>query len=672
MDGDAIGGTVNLVTKEPTGDRRFQVSAAVSDIVHAGQGTVRGAMTVGGRMADGKLHYLLTGSGSYRNFSSEGFQAEYDGGELDELQFSYSEINRQLYGVGAAIDYRMSDTSALFLNGLFSSFRDEEVGWHKREQVGEDRILRDLSDRLSQREIMSISGGGHHFFRGGGELDYELTFSESSETRPGDLLSSFQLKNVEFDPNVTRESIDPDNIRANPLNEVLFNFTLDGIERDDHETRDRDVVASVNLRSPLVHKPGVSGFARFGVKYRRKDAFRQQPHAFYQSGDELAMTDYLPGFEGSPLPGIIDERYQLGPFPTVGAMRGLWPTLEGEPLRETAAGDYEAAEDVAAGYAMADVHLGAKLRLLGGVRYERTSSDYKGYEVTFDQEGDHVETVTLDDSSDYGQLLPMLHLKLTPTDRTNLRLALTRTLARPSYYDLVPYSLVLRHREQIERGNPDLLPTTSWNFDALGEHFFDSAGLVSGGVFYKKLQGFIYPFTAFDEIDGGRWEITEPRNGEAATLLGVELAAQGQLRFLPEPFDALGLMTNLTLTDSEAQLPHRQGESSPLPGQSRHVGNLVVFYDKGGFSGRLSANFHGTYLDEVGTDATGDIYHDGRVQLDFSASQGVGDRARVFLELRNLTNTPVRRYIGEEDRPIQEEYYDWWAFFGVTLNFGGY
>jgi hypothetical protein len=70
----------------------------------------------------------------------------------------------------------------------------------------------------------------------------------------------------------------------------------------------------------------------------------------------------------------------------------------------------------------------------------------------------------------------------------------------------------------------------------------------------------------------------------------------------------------------------------------------------------------------VGEVAAEDRYYDDHVQLDLTASQGIGKRVRIFLDLLNLTNEPLRYYRGVPDRPDQEEYYRWWAMFGVKLN----
>jgi TonB-dependent receptor len=147
----------------------------------------------------------------------------------------------------------------------------------------------------------------------------------------------------------------------------------------------------------------------------------------------------------------------------------------------------------------------------------------------------------------------------------------------------------------------------------------------------------------------------------------MELAYQNQLRFLPAPFDGLGLYANYTWTDSAATYPDRTQDSA-LPGQSKHLGNVSIWYEKHGFSAKTSWNFHGRYIDEVGGDSTEDVYYDNHTQLDISVSQRLMKRIKVYADFLNLTNAPLRYYIGTTNRPIQQEYYRWWSQFGVKVN----
>ena len=145
---------------------------------------------------------------------------------------------------------------------------------------------------------------------------------------------------------------------------------------------------------------------------------------------------------------------------------------------------------------------------------------------------------------------------------TNLRFAVTRTLARPNYYDALPYRAQDDNASTVVVGNADLRPTTSWNVDVLAEHYFKSVGVVSAGVFYKQLNDYIYIYTLQQQINGVQYQVTQPLNGESATLRGLEVALQNQLRFLPSPFDGIGVYANYTFSDSTAQFPNHSGDST--------------------------------------------------------------------------------------------------------------
>ena len=111
---------------------------------------------------------------------------------------------------------------------------------------------------------------------------------------------------------------------------------------------------------------------------------------------------------------------------------------------ESDASDYDANERVGAGYAMAEIYLGSKLLLLPGVRVESTRVRYTGYDVLYNDDGDYASTQAVMGRDSYTQFLPSAHLRYAIDQDTNIRAAYTRTLARPNYYDLVPYQLVSR------------------------------------------------------------------------------------------------------------------------------------------------------------------------------------------------------------------------------------
>jgi len=126
-----------------------------------------------------------------------------------------------------------------------------------------------------------------------------------------------------------------------------------------------------------------------------------------------------------------------------------------------------------------------------------------------------------------------------------------------------------------------------------------------------------------------------------------------------------GIYGNYTYTTSSATVGERK--DLPLAGQSSSMANLALSYEKAGFSGRLSMNYHGKYLSELGESKEEDIYYDNHIQWDFSASQKLFGGLQVYLQAINLNNRPLRYYMGKSSRPTQQEYYSWWMHFGLNF-----
>lgn len=673
MDADSIGGAVNLVTKQAVSRPTMLASAAGGyNALQEDGGQRQASGTFGRRVANGRIGFLVGGSAAHLNRGSENFEVDYNEGLIDELQTRDYIIERERYGVNTSVDVKANQNSSFIFRGIFNKFRDYEVNNRPEYQVGDSRIERVLKNRQQDQTIASVSGTGQHVLGPRGTtVDYRLSWSRAQEHQPDRLDTVFRQSKVNFAPNVSASSIDPDNIQANPLNEDLSRYTLKEQVYEPFLTRDREVTGSANLRMPFASSGGFTSVFKAGVKFRDKRKFREADTIIGEPASpvpfaQLQQTGFSAGNR------FLGGRYTFGPGISPSLARDYFNALPASAKNfdhESDAADYDATERVAAGYAMAELYIGQKLLILPGVRYESTKVDYTGYDVEFDEDGEYVSTRPLTGGDTYGFFLPGVHLRYSLDPQTNIRAAYSRTLARPNYYDLVPYELVMQEDREIARGNSALRPTTSNNLDLLVEHYFQSVGVVSGGLFYKRLKDYIYPFVLFQPIDGERFQITQPRNGDAASLWGMEVAFQNQLRFLPGPLDGLGVYANFTWTESSAKFPGREGEEARLPGQSARLGNVALWYEKYGFSARASWNFHGKYVDAVGEAAAQDVYYDDHTQLDVNLSQRLTRNMRVYADFLNLTNAPLRYYIGVPNRPIQEEYYRWWSMFGVKVNF---
>jgi TonB-dependent receptor len=674
MDADAIGGVVNLVTKQavsrPTA--LFAASAGYNALEESPDQQLFSG-TFGRRFADGRTGFLVGGSSSRLTRGSENFEADYDDGDLDDFQLRDYQIERNRYGVNATADTKLGDAGTLVFRGIYNRFEDYEVNNRKRYRPSKDRIEHIMKNRHQNDEIKLVSASGWHVLTSaGGTLDYRVSWAESSEDQPDRLDSIFRQEDISFAPNVSADHIDPLNVQPNPSSDNGLMATLDAWESKVELTKDRDVTAQLNVRLPIITSGRSTGFVKFGAKLRDKHKLQD----VIETESEPASTVTLAQLQDT---GFDNDRFMhwfpagYAPFPGIDAdaSRHMWealPMSEREAIREADAENYSADETVVAGYVMAEFFIGGRLSILPGVRYESTKVEYAGNEVIYDADGDYTSTRPLAGSDTYGFLLPGFHVRYAIDSQTNLRAAYTRTLARPNYYDLAPYELVFQEDSEIERGNSALEPTTSDNVDVMIEHYLQTVGIVSGGFFYKKLHDYVYPFRFHEVKFGELYEVSQPLNGESASLWGLEVAFQNQFRSLPAPFDGLGVYANYTWTDSTARFPDRETDAT-LPGQSAHIGNVAVWYEKAGFSARASWNFHGKYIDEVGGDATEDVYYDNHTQLDVGVSQRLTGNMRAYVDLLNLTNAPLRYYLGTSDRPIQEEYYGWWTLFGLKFNF---
>ncbi len=669
MDGDSIGGTVNLVTQRAPDQLRLSAALGLGYSALMEETAPNGAVTFGTRFGESKdWGLLVSASGSDTKRGADDIEPAYDDGDLDELEMRDYTTERERYGVTFDLDYRASQRSNYFLRGLWTEYIDTEIRRAKNNVVSDDELERGLKDRTQTSYINSISFGGENNIGESFVLDYLLMYNKSSEETPNQYTSAFVMEDVVFDPNVSPDFIDPDNIQANPLNEQVDDYWFDGIEDLSKKSEEEDWVGAVNLTKGFYKNAGFSGLWKVGAKYRTKS--RTQNYDVYdlESDEDLNLVDYLSNWAPeTPFFGGIYGN-QIVPFQDPGLMRQLAQSglLESERNLEEDLADFEVNEDTLAGYALGEFMFGANVTFMGGVRVESTKDDYVAYQLVLDEEGDPIDLSPVTDDKSYTEWLPQFHLVYKTGNDSQLRAALTRTLARPNFEDMAPWRFVNLEDREAELGNPDLNVTTAWNVDLMWEKYLEPIGIISAGVFYKDLTDYIYIFQADEVIDGEDVEVTQPRNGDKATIAGLELAFQNQFTNLKGGWGGLGLYLNYTYVDSEANYPDR--DATALPGQSEHVGNAALVYEKYGITARLAYNYNGKKLIEVGGDIEEDIWVDDHGQLDFLFRVQATKKWSFVLEFINITNEPYTAYENTPDRIRQQEYYDWWATLGVRFD----
>jgi len=696
MDGNAIGGAVNLVTKSALDYEKPVLNATVgggyADI--RGKGLYQGSINYGTRLGANKdfgimfsASYLRTDKGSDNNEMEWGNVDDENDNEipwaLENISLRNYNTRRDRLGFAASFDYRPDNDNSYSLKAIYDDYFDREArneltvepdGFVNATTGLEAELAHEMKARDQEASLYSIMARGQNHFSAL-TLDYSLSYNYGQEKENRHFEPKFEMDET---PDMNWNISDVDNPKFTFTNLApnyylnAANFVLDDMEYHDNLTTNTDVIGGVNLKIPY-SLGGNQADLKLGGKVSMKQKDRNEKIWVYEwDGDGDILMDR---FVGDNKTDLLDGNYNFGPMIDVDKMEDFFEANKngdfvGEISKEDSdAATYDATEDIYAFYLMTTINLD-NLTILAGVRNEITQTSYTGNEVEFNDEGDYVGTTQLSADKSYNHILPSVHLKYSISDQTKIRAAFTSGLARANYEDLVPYSVVLHEDEEIERGNADLKPTTAYGFDLLGEHYISGIGLLSGGVFYKIIKDVIFP-TAIEQQGGiyDGYEVYQPYQpdgADPATLFGFEVNWQQQLSFLPGFLDGLGIYVNYTYAKSDANLPGR--EDATLPGQAGSTGNFALSYQKYGFTAQFSLNYQDSFIFEIGEDEEHDVYYKDHLQFDFSANQDIYDGLSAYFKLVNLNNAPLEYYMGQENRPIQREFYSWWIQAGFKYN----
>ncbi|MCO6176157.1 TonB-dependent receptor [Flavobacterium sp. NRK F10] len=722
MDGDALGGSVNLVTA--TAPQKFRLSSTLGSGVSfiTDKRILNGSFLVGNRSKNKKFGWMASASINDTDFGSDNIEAEWDDkfeyntgaidgdGEpvLEEVAVNpYTKsfetrkylVQRVRRSFALNFDYQFNSTNELYFKSMYNWRDDRENRYRTKYEIldGEDITLSDFtvtngnltsfpaeitretkggisnnrnkSRRLEDQRMQNYSLGGKHLL-GTVKTDWMVSFAKASEERKNERYVGFQSEYNVFNDNTDTEF--PRMYAVNPTDETNYgNFEYDEITEQYQYTEEKDINALVNFEVPADFFG--NGTVKLGVKTRFKNKNRNNNFFEYDLEDtyptmdltglkDYTNTDFLPG-----------SQYQLGSYVSADWLGSL-TLVNGEAVPdEFLRANFDVSENVWAGYVMTTQQITNKLGLMLGVRVENTSLEATGNRI--EDEEELVGTIT--DKNSYTNVLPSVHFKYTPNDNAVIRFAVTNTLSRPNYVDLIPSLDVVTSDEEIYVGNPDLKPTTSTNFDLLGEYYFKSVGLISGGLFYKDISDFIYQFQT--EIDAdlygagtSGYRVYQPLNGDRASIFGVEVSFQRNLDFLPGFAKNFNVYLNYTYLTSDAKgIRNEDGEERDdldLPNTSPNMFNGSLGYNHKYFNARLSANFSDAYIDEIGGNQFEDRYYDQQFFLDFNLGVTLSKNLRLYAELKNITDQPLRYYQSISKRTQQAEYYGRRLTFGIKYD----
>jgi iron complex outermembrane receptor protein len=334
-----------------------------------------------------------------------------------------------------------------------------------------------------------------------------------------------------------------------------------------------------------------------------------------------------------------------------------------------------------------------------GFRLINTDQSSKGLSAN----GSTVTAVT--DGDKYWQFAPSLNLNFEVTDRSVVRFSLARQIARPRMYDLrAARSWGFDPTKATSTslgtgpwsgggGNSALRPWVADSVDLSYEHYFkQSKGYVAVAGFYKKLQNFIYEQSSVADFSGYPYTtssapalsqgiVTQPMNGDGGSIRGLEFSLVLASELISEGFKGFGVQLGAALTKSDIKPWGPTGGSAPIAGLSEKVGQITVYYERHGWSARLSNRYRSEnrqYITTFGVpNPSGDVNPnggfsmaqpesvvDGQISYTFP-KDGPMKNLSIFLQGYNLTNEPLVTYNNDDPRQVIN-----YQKYGASYSFG--
>ena len=647
MDGDGIGGSVNLVTKTATERPTIAIFGlgGISPIL-GGRNNYQTTATVGKRFGSSKKFGALIG-----------FSYDYEGRGIDDVEpvpdqlvvndvpagryFDSVDIReykyyRTRYGIAGSTDYQLGQGSNVYLRGLFSDFHN----------FG-DRWVYTLNDN-SGLNLLNGSGGAPSFNNSirrpryiienlvlGGKhvlastwFAWDVSGSFASENDNGYGGGSFSVPTAStyqspctYDPAATGNSLTPKWSAAcytDAYNTSIYALNDVNISRGKTAQTNFQITGAMGKR---YHIGSHLATIEVGGKFRNGHKY-DHSYADDYAIPTLDNGDFAPGAAIIPFSqfpnsfrnsGYYNGAYPLGPFADYYKTQAYVLANPSQFDFTTGAlgapNFYSYIEQVSAGYVMNTLDF-SKFRFIAGVRVEGTNLNTLSWQdgctdpdpaicPTQIQPGQNFKG-----GGDYIRVLPSASLRYALTNNTDFRLAYSRGLSRPNPQDVAQaFSITPAQGGTgiISLGNPNLKAETANNYDLLFEHYMNTFGTIQAGVFYKSLYDPIIQ-TSFRNTNftppppyqnqAGDYVISQSLNAGSAHLFGFEIAYLQRYSFLPGFLSGFGLSANYGYTVSGTGGLDGRSDHPHLLRQAPNTWNISPTYDRGRFSYRLGVSYN--------------------------------------------------------------------------------
>lgn len=651
MEGDAIGGTVDVQLKDAPAEDLLEVNLAAGfnqkllnnsyytfneHLVKASDPATRfgygyhansadfpaeilkfnkktfipntlGGITFGKRFLKNKFGFLLSASNqavysgtttSINNYIINKYNAPQ---AYDALNGSSSFYTTHT-GLNSKLDYVFNEHNKISLVGIYLHTTDQQSRFSAdtllqgagRNGPGTGLVDSLVTARSLVQNLLSLSLKGNNRLASNLDIDYTGNYGRST--------AAF-----------------PDNA-AMPLYKTLpsssgYIFTPFSTTHSWQKNSDKNLQAYLNVNWKI-QLLGIRTDVKFGGLFRHRDRVNYNNTYSFNAIDNQGTAAYFtPNFNASTF--TVDNP-------------------QGQPQHNPA--NYFANEDIASAYLMGKFYIG-RLKAIVGLRDENTrqSNNNVNANAPFNQIYNYFK---------YNDLLPTVNLQYALTKTQDVRLSYNKSISRPAYFELV--NTQIPTSGGTEKGNPSLKHSRADNLDFRYDFFPNADDALMLGAFYKRIADPIERAVSANAIQ----TTYQPVNGPTATNYGLEA------NFV-KYFGDFGVSGNYTFTQSAEsrrkifyQIAYNsdgsyQGiintnpiEKGQLAGQSKHIANLSLIFrsPEAKFNASFNILFQGRRIDAINDYLYLNDYQLNYTVLSFAADKQIGKRLTLFVKCNNLNN----------------------------------
>ena len=684
------------------------------------------------RFFDQAFGVFIQASGERRNLSSNNLGVGYvlndkdhgDAGVPDLSSINLTDVFRVRKRIGGTVtlDYQHESGEIGLMNFLSSSdTRAESRGqliYPTRDLLyytaGEtNNELKVITNLLSVKQDIPVF-----------HVNVRLSHSYSETHNPEDLTFQFTQYGAGYAnmPSITKL---PPSVIASYLRPNSGMASLAEMSTAETFSQERSLTGNLDLQTDLLLIQGVSAKIKFGGMWqhrtRRYDYNIHSGTGWHDDGltnNILAVYPWVTltlgdiGFQNFVYDGysygeFLNGEYSLAYPINIDMMWMFLPIVKrttqlgdrgGYQLNVlgTSINDYDGTEDRSAGYAMVTFNVGDQISILPGIRYQNLTTTYsamRGLIVPGNQLQGGDTTVTLS----HGYWLPMVHLRYKPTEWLQLHFAYTNTVNYPDYGTITPRYLI--GTGYISYNNYKIRPARSENLDLVASFHSNDIGLLTLNAFKKRITDLVFfskqyltDLSDYPDLPQGGSQLFEfntyINNPNPIDVYGIETEWQTHFWYLPQPLSGLVLNVNYTHIFSKARYPRSvlttvynedgtftqtssdASYETRLLNQPNDILNLVLGYDYGGFSARLSMLYQDNIFKKPDFWMQNRIFSAKYMRWDFSVKQDLPwFGIQLLLNIANISGEDELDVNQKTSYPANEQRYGMSADLGIRIVF---